>query len=350
MNGFRCYQQIEIPFNHPITVFHGDNGAGKTSVLEAIYFLSTGKSFRSSRPKNLINHQAEELMVYAEFTDPAGSINHLGVSLNQQNKKVIRYNQQTIKNQSQVAHDLPVVSIDPDSYLFLDKAPQFRRSYLDWLVFHVKPEYLSIWSKVARCQKHLNQLFKDNKTQSLPQWESQYIEFANQLNDMRLEVFKQLKPLIYTKIEHFIPELADMNMVYSQGWTKELSLEELLNRDRDRHLSYGHLNGGIHKMDIKNLFGHTPAHERLSRGQKKIISIIYYLSFIELMSAVLERSPLLCLDDMDAELDAAKTQILADFIQQGNHQVFISTVDQKNLLNVLGDVDMFHVKHQGVIQ
>nr|WP_255589809.1 DNA replication and repair protein RecF [Marinicella sp. NBU2979] len=348
LSGFRCYSQAEIQFQQAINVFHGDNGAGKTSVLEAIYFISTGKSFRSNRTKNLINHQSEQLTVYAEFADNTGSKQQLGVSLNQQLKKTIRFNHDNINNQSTVAHTLPVVSIDPDSYLFLDKPPQFRRSFLDWLVFHVKPEYLGIWSKVARCQKQLNQLYKDKNTALLPQWEAQYIQYADQLNAMRQAVFNDLQPLIASKIKQFIPELSDMNTVYAQGWSTELCLQDLLDRDRSRHLLYGHLQGGIHKMDLKNQFGTTPAHERLSRGQKKIISIIYYLSFIELMSDALQRSPLLCLDDMDAELDARKTKILADFIQQGGHQVFISTVDQKNLLAVLGNADLFHVKQQGI--
>ncbi|MGJ8664609.1 MAG: AAA family ATPase, partial [Marinicella sp.] len=131
INGFRCYDNIEIEFNQRINVFHGDNGAGKTSILEAIYYLSTGKSFRSKRAKNLINQVNHELTLFSAFTSDEGIKGQVGVSLDKGLKKKIKLNQRNVSNQSEIAHLIPVVSIDPDSYLFLDKPPQFRRSFLD---------------------------------------------------------------------------------------------------------------------------------------------------------------------------------------------------------------------------
>ena len=350
LNGFRCYEHIELTFDQRINVFCGDNGAGKTSILEAIYFLSTGKSFRSKRTKNLIKQQAEELVVFSQFINADQQPNQVGVSLSKQLKKNLRLNQQPVNNQSQIAHLLPVVSIDPDSYLFLDKPPQYRRSFLDWLVFHVKHEYLPTWSKVARCQKHLNSLYKSKALDDLPYWEQQYIQYSDQLNQLRITVFEQLSVLVQQKVSEFIPELSDFSIQYFQGWSADHTLEQQLNKDRDKNILYGNLNAGIHKMDIKNRVDGLPAHERLSRGQKKLISIIYYLSFIELIGSHLNTTPILCLDDMDAELDQEKTHILGDFIKQSDHQVFITTVDQNKLNQVLDEKAVFHVKHDAVVQ
>ena len=215
-------------------------------------------------------------------------------------------------------------------------------------MFHVKPDYLPIWSKVARCQKQLNTLYKTKALNQLSQWEHQYIEYSHQLNGLRSEVFSQLETLVSQKVHQFIPELKGFKLNYYQGWSTDYSLQEQLNKDRDKNLMYGNLNAGIHKMDIKNTVDKSPAHERMSRGQKKLISIIYYLSFIELIASVLQVDPILCLDDMDAELDVEKTKILGDFIKQSAHQIFISTVDEKKLLDVLGEVGLFHVKHNQV--
>lgn len=348
INGFRCYESLNLNFEQRINVFSGTNGAGKTSVLEAIYFLSTGKSFRSKRNKNLINHASNELTVFAQYQDNQGSINKVGVSLNKSLSKKIKLNTQAIKNQSEIAHAIPVVSIDPDSYLFLDKPPQYRRSFLDWLVFHVKPEYLEIWSRVSRCQKQLNTLYKEKNLVQLNHWEAHYVEYAQQLTEMRFSVFKELKDLIKHKINIIIPELTALDLTFYQGWSKDISLSDQINKDRAKNLLYGNLNQGVHKMDIKNSIDHKTAHENLSRGQKKLLSIIYYLSYIDLLSNQLKVNPILCLDDMDAELDTEKTQILCDFIQHSHNQAFISTVDSNKLMSILPNACLFHVEHNRV--
>ncbi len=345
IQGFRCYESLEIEFIQRINIFSGTNGAGKTSILEAIYFISTGKSFRSKRNKNLINHHADEMLVFAHYNNADDTNNRVGITLASNLKKNIKLNGQKINNQSAIAHKLPVVSIDPDSYLFLDKPPQYRRSFLDWLVFHVKPEYLNVWSKVSRCQKQLNSLYKGKSADQVDHWESLYIKYATELTQMRAAVFSDLKPLINQRIELIVPELAKFDLIFYQGWSQDNTLTEQLTKDRNKNVLYGNLNFGVHKMDIRNTFNNQPAHEILSRGQKKLISIIYYLSYIELLSTHLKVNPILCLDDMDAELDSGKTKVLFDFIQNSSHQTFISTVDANKLLDVLPNADLFHVEH-----
>jgi len=350
LNGFRCYDAVELSFDHRINVFFGSNGVGKTSILEAIYWMSTGKSFRSKRNKPLIKHQQSSFTVFTSLLESV-QINHaLGISFDQKNLKQIRLNQSRIQHQSEVAHLLPVVSIDPDSYLFLDKPPQFRRSFLDWLVFHVKHEYLSVWSQTTRCHKQLNALYKDKQLAQLQQWESQYLNFAGQLNQLRTEVFDWLQQRVDYYVGQLIPELSEVQLNFFQGWGRDLTLSEVLQRDREKNLLYGNLNSGVHKMDIKARMHQSSAHDVLSRGQKKLISITFYLSFIDLLSEHADHLPVICIDDMDAELDSDKTRILCDFINQSPHQVFITTVDHQRIQQQLDDVDVFHVKHDGCVE
>lgn len=348
ISNFRCYEHLELNFDSRINVLFGENGSGKTSVLEAVYFLSTGKSFRSKRNKNLIKHETEGLSLFTHFVDNQTYNHQLGITLSKQLNKKVKLNQDAIKNQSQIAHVLPVVSIDPDSYLFLDKPPQYRRSFFDWLVFHVKPNYLQAWSKVSRCHKHLNILYKEKKTKDLEYWEQQYIQYAESLTTMRKEIFSELEKKVHEKINDFIPELSSLKLDFKKGWTQDNSLTEQISLDREKNLIYGNLSSGTHKMDIKNTIHQTPAHENLSRGQKKVISSIYFLSYIEILTTHLGVDPILCLDDMDAELDIKKTAVFSDFIQQSNNQVFITTVDKDKLIHGLKDAAMFHVEHNKI--
>lgn len=352
INGFRCYQSVDLKFNKQINIFYGNNGSGKTSVLEAIYWLSTGKSFRTKKNKVLINHNQSEFIIFSSFHSGTDNNNQtIGVGFDKtSSKKTIRLNQKNITNQSQIAHTLPVVSIDPDSYLLIDKTPNFRRTFLDWLVFHVKPSYLSVWTQTTRCHRQLNALFKTKQLNQIDQWQQQYIQFATQLNTYRFEIFKQLKIKVEDKIKQFIPELKGFGLHYFQGWNKDLTLTELLIKDKDKNITYGNLFSGVHKMDIKCKVNTLTAQDVLSRGQKKIISIVFYLSFIELLTETTGINPIVCLDDLDAELDPNKTNLLCEFIKSSDNQVFISTVDVDKVTSLFDDVGMFHVKHDKTIE
>lgn len=345
INGFRCYQSVDLTFDKKNNIFFGANGSGKTSILEAIYYLSTGKSFRSNKNKILVNNQQSSFTLYSQFSEPAGNLQSLGVSFDKTKaQKKIKLNQSIIQNQSQIAHILPVVSIDPESYLFIDKPPQYRRSFLDWLVFHVKHDYLQVWTQTMRCHKQLNALYKSQNIQGVAEWEAQYINHANHLNQLRQEIFKNLKTLVLNKISQFIPEIDDIDLYYFQGWSKDYSLQSQLEKDKEKNFNYGSLYSGVHKMDIKCKVNQNQAQDVLSRGQKKIISIIFNLCFIEMLTEATGLDPVVCLDDLDAELDLHKTHLLCDFINQSKNQIFLTTVDLDKVTSLLSDVGVFHVK------
>lgn len=345
INGFRCYKSVDLTFEKKINVFYGANGSGKTSVLEAIYYLSTGKSFRSKKNKTLVNHQQSRFTLYSQFITPESHVQSLGVTFDKhKTSKKIKLNQSFIKNQSQIAHLLPVVSIDPESYLFIDKGPQYRRSFLDWLVFHVKPKYLSVWTQTMRCHKQLNAVYKSNNSHGVHEWEQQYINHAIELNEFRRDTFEALKDKVLKKALQFLPEIEGLDLDYFQGWSKDHTLEEQVVKDRKKNLMYGNLYSGVHKMDIKCKANHSPAQDILSRGQKKIISIIFNLCFIEMLKEATGVDPVICLDDLDAELDHQKTNLLCDFINHANNQIFLTTVDLEKVTSLLDDVDVFHVE------
>ncbi|MEZ5471494.1 MAG: DNA replication/repair protein RecF [Marinicella sp.] len=349
INGFRCYESVDLMFEKKINVFIGPNGSGKTSVLEAIYYLSTGKSFRSKKNKVLVNNLQNQFTLFCQFSETEGRTQNLGVSFNKNTgQKQIKLNQNQVKNQSEIAHMIPVVAIDPESYLFIDKGPQYRRSFLDWLVFHVKPEYLQVWTQTMRCQKQLNASYKSQYNQTTTHWEQQYILQANQLNDLRRVFFKQLEILVMEKVSMFLPEVNNFCIHYFQGWSKENDLTEQIKKDREKNLNYGSLYSGVHKMDIKCRVNNSQAQDVLSRGQKKIISIIFNLCFIEMLTAATKLNPIVCFDDLDAELDGVKTNLLCDFINNSQNQIFLSTVDLEKVTSLLNEFSVFHVKPTGI--
>ncbi len=344
ITNFRIFQEKEFNFKHRINVFHGDNGTGKTSILESIHYLSTGKSFRKCSFKSLININFDYLNVFIELEkDGLNSIVSINKAKNGSWKA--RLNHNTITKQSQISNLLPVVSIDPEVYRLVDLGPINRRNFLDWLVFHVKHDYLILWKKVQKCTKQLNSLYKNKaNSQEIELWENSFIEFSEQLNEVRALFYNEMQPIIQALTHHMQSDISHLSLEYYKGWSDGLTLKEQLEKDRKRNLLYGQLQHGPHKMDIKINVLNNPASQVLSRGQKKVLSLTFYMAYIQLL---LNHGikPIVCLDDLDAELDDNKLTKVSEFFIQSNLQLFITTVLPEKIKNIFPKTQMFHVKH-----
>ncbi len=344
LNNFRCYSDLVLNFNQPVNLIKGLNGSGKTALLEAIYWQSTGRSFRHHKPVDLIQHNMNEMSVYSEYlSDEVRLKNKLGVGYQRNKQKTIKLNGQTVRKQTDIAQHFPVIAIDPDAYLWVDQPPQFRRSFLDWLVFHVKPEYLTIWKKTIRVQKQINELLKNQKINQLDLWEERYADLAMQTQAFRKEVFNQLTPLILAKLNQFLPEVKEFTIDLKKGWHSDDLLEQL-KKDRNRNLRLGSLVSGIHKADIHCFNQQKPVNIIFSQGQKKSLSLLFYLSFIDLYQIQKGYKPIVCIDDIDSELDQNKIQLLSEIIKKSEWQVFISSVSVDRLKHGFENKSVFHVK------
>lgn len=344
IHNFRNIIQKEINFSEKINIFHGTNGVGKTSILESINYISSGKSFRKGNFKSLINCQSDQLTVYLECI-----INESPYSFSS-SKKIdgkwrAKINNSKITKQSDITNLLPVVSIDPEVYRLVDFGPLYRRNFLDWLVFHVKHDYLVLWKKVYKCIKQLNVLYKNKATrEEIDLWENLFIELSESLTQIRRDLFKEIKPKILESSKNMLNEINNLSIEFKQGWNNSLTLQEQMIIDRSKNIRFGQLQHGPHKMDILINSGKSQASQTLSRGQKKVLAITFYMSYIDTLTKY-NIKPILCLDDLDAEIDDDKLNIVADFFKNTKYQVFITSVHKNKIQNAFVKSAMFHVKH-----
>ncbi len=344
ITNFRILQEKEYNFKQRINVFHGDNGTGKTSILESIHYLSTGKSFRKCSFKSLINSGCDYLNIFIEL-EKEDLKNSVSINKAKNGSWKARFNHNSITKQSQISNLLPVVSIDPEVYRLVDLGPINRRNFLDWLVFHVKHDYLILWKKVQKCTKQLNSLYKSKaNSKEIELWESSFITFSEQLNEVRTMFYKEMQPIVQSLTHHMQSDISHLSLEYYKGWSNELSLKEQLDKDRKRNLLYGQLQHGPHKMDIKISVLNIPASQVLSRGQKKVLSLTFYMAYIQLL---LNHGikPIVCLDDLDAELDESKLSKVSEFFIQSKLQLFVTTVLSEKIKKIFPNAQMFHVKH-----
>ena len=156
LQNLRCFKDLTLDLGPGISVFYGQNGAGKTSILEAIDFLSRGKSFRSAQFSDMVQHDKQKIMVSAQLEQEDGSKDRLGV-LRDTKETQLKCNGETVKRWSELAQRLPVLAIHPESFQLVMGGPVERRKFLDWGMFHVEPEYrkhLQMYSK-ALAQRNL---------------------------------------------------------------------------------------------------------------------------------------------------------------------------------------------------
>ena len=155
VQGLRLFQDLELKLSPGINVFIGDNGAGKTSILEAADVLSRGKSFRAAHLSEVIQHDQDSLVISAEILDSNQQAVQLGIARNATETR-LRLNQQNVSKWSELAQYLPLLAIHPESYQLITGGPSERRKFLDWGLFHVEHQFKQVWNDYVRALKQRN--------------------------------------------------------------------------------------------------------------------------------------------------------------------------------------------------
>jgi len=301
-------------------VFYGQNGSGKTSLLESIYLLGSGHSFRTRENSALVAYDQDKLTVFAE------KVSGDSVSIQKsQTGTVVRLNQAPCRRSSDLARHLPCQVFYQDIFEIMDAGSAIRRSLLDWGLFHVKPEYNTAWKDYRRVLKHRNALLKQGTNRhALAPWDKQLVELAYVLDAFRAEYFSVWSDAFNTVLEKLTPLTCRIS--YEKGWDKQHTGQDLATIlieqfERDAARQYTH--SGAHQADILFETVGSKAKQTLSRGQQKIILIAMKLAQAELL-------PDACtylFDDVTTELDAQHVQRFFDLIDAVVGQFFFTSIE-----------------------
>lgn len=332
----------------PFTVLYGDNGSGKTSVLEAVHVLATGRSFRTHIAKNYIQHQQPYAIVFAEM-----KMDKVGVQKFTSGDQLIKVNGDRIATQSQLAQLLPLQHIDPLSIEIIDHGSKPRRQLLDWLMFHVEPEFYQVWQQYSRILKQRNSLLKKRKNvtlASISPWNVLLAEYGEQLHAQRLSILMQWQVFFEQEIKQLLPDV-HIDLVYSAGFQEDLEFVEILQQQHSKDYERGHTEYGPHRADLKLKMQYGAAHNVLSRGQKKLLVVALKLSQIAMLHAS-EKETVVLLDDFTAELDTVAQRRLLERLNELGSQVFLTTLDhaavQKHLHDLCISYQFFNVSKGAV--
>lgn len=346
--SLRNIEAASISLSPGINLISGDNGSGKTSLLEAVHVLGLGRSFRASRHRRLIHDAVQQLTVFGET-----ECHRLGVEKSASGDTAIRIDGAPANSMAALAHALPLQLFDPSSLDVLTGPSQGRRQLLDWGVFHVEQTFQATWRRNQRALKQRNSLLKSARISpvELSAWERELAETAVNLECMRRAFFDEWKPFLLSALRRFLPDF-NIDMRWHAGWDVTQSLMNLLRDHRGKDIERGFTQLGPHRGDLRARVQGEILDERLSRGQIKLAAFAVKLSLVEQLMAHGIR-PTLLVDDLASELDAVARRRACDGLAVLNTQILLTAIEPRQITDCWRaslPMRLFHVEHGCVTQ
>ncbi len=323
LNNFRSYAQKEITFSPHLNCIRGENAVGKSNLLEAIYLLSTGKSFRTHYLQDLIRHSEKNFRIEARFSKEE-TWNSLVLTYGSDGRKML-YNNTAYSSFLPLLGLLPCVLLTPEDISILSGAPMQRRRFLDIHLSQMDSLYIHHLGRYHKAMKQRNALLKQRIEKGLDPWEQIMAESAYYLIEKRQETLQVLQPFI----EETISLLSETKEKFS--WTYENSLgsglpshlAERWKKTRSKDLLLGSTLLGPHRDDIFFYLQNQEIKTYCSEGQKRSCVAALRLAEWQRLSLFLAAPPLFGIDDFGAHLDAKRTATLQK-ITKNLGQVFLT--------------------------
>jgi len=338
--NFRCLAAVEIELDPRANLFVGPNASGKTSLLEAAFFLGRGRSFRSRRREALIRHgQAEFLLAGRSHADPAPIA--LGVRASREATEW-RLGGAPADGVADLAEQFPAQVIDPEVHKLLEEGPGRRRRFLDWGVFHVEPTFLGNWRRYHQALRQRNAALKQERADAdLAAWEQELATTGHELARQRDSYLARLAG----PLERIGIALLDrpIELVHGAGWDRDRGLLETLAEGRARDRRYRATQAGPHRGDVTIQVGGRPAKDHVSRGQQKLVASALMLAQLEIQERQRPGRSALLLDDPAAELDRENLARLMAIVQQLPAQLWVTSL-RPEIPGLPAGARVFHVE------
>ena len=329
VQNFRNCESAQLELGAGLNLIIGNNAAGKTAIIEAIWLLATGRSFRSQKSHHLIQHNQSSATIFCEAASSHDLTKQhkIGIQKTTDNT-LLRIDGETIKSHGSIAKLLPIQLLTPESHKLLEEGPKARRQFMDWGCFHQSEVFMPLWRNYQRGLKQRNHALKKKlPKQQVQLWDQTLAENAQQIDVIRQDYLAELTPYLVTFCQALMPEIdSEVVCQYRAGWPK--SNENLLalyqdNYTKDQQL--GHTQYGAHRADIRFKFNNQEAMNILSRGQQKLFVCALLLAQASLHEKVVNEPVIMLIDDLPAELDEIHRTKLLELLQILNIQHIITT-------------------------
>ncbi len=322
----------------------GENGSGKTSLLEAVYILSLGKSFKTHKQTSIIKNGHSNYIIKGRFHSDE-IINDIAIQTSLNNKKTIKINGKTIKNRKELIGKNNVVVLSPEDQRITKGGPKERRLFFDRLFSIVNIDYLNKLQEFNRALKQRNVLIlnsKKNNEESFFPWEQKLSISAVNLWEIRRKCFGEYLISLNSVINKYQKDLI-LNVSYKEKTYNKEEFQRRLKQTRERDCLLGTTSQGPHRDNIKILWARKDIREYGSQGEHKISLILLKLAEITLIKQKTGKYPTILLDDVFAKLDLNRSRKLVSYLNS------IKTEGRDPIQTIITTTDILNVEQSGLI-
>ena len=348
LDSFRSYEFLEIPIKKGITLFYGDNGSGKSSIIESVYFSLTGKSFRTNDTNNLIQNNKNQTQSLLVFEDGKT----IKITKKKNNKAHILHNRgEKTENFTKLVKKHPNCLIENKEFFFTTSNPEQKRMFLNKTLFYVEQSDSLLLNGVKKIILQRAGCLKNKDLNQIKYWDEKLVEIEPKVTEINESICEKinnyLKNSSLTKIfEEKNPWIKDLSIKYDPGYDNSFNFSDILTKNFDKDCIMKRTTEGPHKRSFNIFLENISASEVLSRGQQKIISIIFHLIQREIIIEHTNLTPILLMDDISSELDKENANLMLKYLINNSVQTIMTSINFSHFTEH-NEVFLFHVEHNG---
>src|SRR5699024_6897671 len=247
---FRCFDCVDIQPEPGVNFITGGNATGKTSLLEAVFLLGRGQSFRPGRSRELVRDGApDHFVIHGRFLQRRSIQHRIGIT-NKTGSLRYKVNDNLRAGRFDLINAAPIQLIEPNLHRLFEMGPSYRRSFLDWGVFHVEQQFFPAWRQYKRALRQRNKaLRKRQRRDAISAWDDQLDMSARIINTCRKTYVERLKRHLPNQVSNVLGEQS-LQIRYESGWNTKMSFSDTLTRSLDSDIQRGFTQHGPHRADL----------------------------------------------------------------------------------------------------
>ena len=353
--NYKNIVEAQLQFSPKVNCLIGNNGMGKTNVLDAIYYLSYCKSFTSNNDHSAaINHEAPFMMLQGRYTR-RGSTEEISLSVQRGKRKTVKRNGKDYKRLSEHIGLLPLVMISPLDWDLIRGSGDERRRLMDQIISQGNKQYLDALIRYNKALEQRNSMIRNDYRDPLlyETVEQTMSSTATLLHEARQQWLEEFTPIFMRYYNAIAGDSEQVRLSY-KSHLGELSMQQVLNANRDRDMIMGYTTRGVHRDDIDLWLGNHPMRKTGSQGQCKTYTIALRMAQFEFLKKYTRTTPILLLDDIFDKLDESRVVSIINVVSNSRDfgQIFITDTNRTHLDEIIslmsGDYAMMAVDN-GVI-
>lgn len=333
LKDFRSYKEKQITFSDKVNILVGKNAQGKTNILEAIFFLCLGKSFRTPREKEVINWTAENSgYIKGEFKKKYRDID-IEMFFNKDRKKAVKIDEIGIKKIGELLGCVNVVFFSPDELKLVKDSPEERRRFMNVILSQTDKRYFYTVARYEKVLANRNKLLKNSRDindikDTIDIWNRALCDLAEKIYLERKKLIDELAPLAKKAHEYISSGKEQIQVVYKSSFDGDNYAEKMmkgLEKNLEKDFKLGYTTLGTHRDELDIFLNDVEVKAYGSQGQQRTTALSLKLAELEIIKNRAGEEPILLLDDVFSELDNTRREKLLKFTSKA--QTIITTTD-----------------------